>query len=140
MPDAARRASRRPTAGVDIRVRGQRRGERDIVKATMAVPGEYAVSRPLDFVQIDHTQVDITVVGDLTRAPLPGRPWLPRHRRLLAHDDGASRVDECAITRVGGPVPSALGIRQDRMAQGSRDQPRLAGDGIARGDPRRQCA
>ena len=76
MPDAARRASRRPTAGVNIRVRGQRRGERDMVKATMAVPGEYAVSRPLDFVQIDHTQVDIIVVDDLTRAPLPGRPWL----------------------------------------------------------------
>jgi putative transposase len=61
---------------IDIRVRGQRRGERDIVKATTAVPGEYAVSRPLEVVQIDHTEIDIIVVDELTRAPLPGRPWL----------------------------------------------------------------
>src|SRR5215472_1419990 len=58
------------------RVRGQRRGERDIVKATTAVPGEYAVSRPLEVVQIDHTEIDIIVVDELTRTPLSGRPWL----------------------------------------------------------------
>src|SRR5262249_36672907 len=50
--------------------------ERDIVKATTAVPGEYAVSRPLEVVQIDHTEIDIIVVDELTRTPLPGRPWL----------------------------------------------------------------
>jgi len=71
-----RRTVRARVKAVDIRVRGQRRGERDIVKSTMAVPGEYAVSRPLEVVQIDHTQVDIIVVDDVTREPLPGRPWL----------------------------------------------------------------
>jgi putative transposase len=27
-------------------------------------------------VQIDHTEIDIIVVDELTRTPLPGRPWL----------------------------------------------------------------
>ena len=71
-----RRTVRARVKAIDIRVRGQRRGERDIVKATTAVPGEYAVSRPLEVVQIDHTEIDIIVVDELTRTPLPGRPWL----------------------------------------------------------------
>jgi putative transposase len=27
-------------------------------------------------VQIDHTEIDIIVVGELRRTPPPGRPWL----------------------------------------------------------------
>ena len=38
-------------------LRGQRRGEEDVVKATNAAPGEYSVSRPLEVVQIDHTEI-----------------------------------------------------------------------------------
>jgi len=37
--------------------RGQRRGEEDVVKATNAAPGKYSVSRPLEVVQIDHTEI-----------------------------------------------------------------------------------
>jgi putative transposase len=59
-----RRTVRARVKAIDIRVRGQRRGERDIVKATTAVPGEYAVSRPLEVVQIDHTEIDIIVVDE----------------------------------------------------------------------------
>ena len=38
-------------------LRGQRRGEEGVVKATNAAPGEYSVSRPLEVVQIDHTEI-----------------------------------------------------------------------------------
>src|SRR5215468_12014763 len=43
------------------------------------------------------------------------RPALadPRHRRLLARGDGASCVDECAITRVGRPARN--GIRKSSL-------------------------
>jgi putative transposase len=40
------------------------------------VPGEYSVSRPLEVVQIDHTEIDIIVVDERTRSPMPSRPWL----------------------------------------------------------------
>jgi hypothetical protein len=60
LPD--RRTVRARVKAIDIRVRGQRRGEEDVVKSTKAVPGEYSVSRPLEVVQIDHTEIDIIVV------------------------------------------------------------------------------
>src|SRR5215469_2315640 len=50
-----RRTVRARVKAIDIRVRGQLRGERDIVKATTAVPRQYAVSRPLRVVQIEAT-------------------------------------------------------------------------------------
>ena len=74
LPD--RRTVRARIKAIDIRVRGQRRGEEDIVKVTNAAPGEYSVSRPLEVVQIDHTEIDIIVVDERTRSPMPNRPWL----------------------------------------------------------------
>ena len=55
--------------------RAVRRGERKMVAATKATPGELRASRPLDIVQIDHTKADIFVVDEETRLPI-GRPWL----------------------------------------------------------------
>jgi putative transposase len=40
-----------------------------------ATPGNYAASRPLEVVQIDHTQVDAIVVDELGREEI-GRPWI----------------------------------------------------------------
>ena len=60
---------------IDLQERAKRRGEQKIVKATMAVPGSFEVSRPLEVVQIDHTKADIFVVDEETRQPI-GRPWL----------------------------------------------------------------
>jgi putative transposase len=40
-----------------------------------ATPGQYSAQYPLHVVQIDHTQVDIILVDDVTRKPI-GRPWL----------------------------------------------------------------
>lgn len=60
---------------IDLRVRGRKRGESEVVKATTATPGALSASRPLELVQIDHTKVDVFVVYEDTRLPL-GRPWL----------------------------------------------------------------
>ena len=60
---------------IDLRKRAQRRCEEAIVKATEAVPGGLAASRPLELVQIDHTRADVFVVDEETRKPM-GRPWL----------------------------------------------------------------
>ena len=38
-------------------------------------PGEYVASRPLEVVQIDHTQVDVIVVDDRAGKTI-GRPWI----------------------------------------------------------------
>jgi putative transposase len=58
-----------------VRIKAQRRGEAKLLKTTVAVPGEYRASRPLEIVQIDHTKVDIIVVDEETREPI-GRPWI----------------------------------------------------------------
>lgn len=60
---------------VDLQKRAKRRGETKIVKATTATPGEFRAARPLEIVQIDHTEADVFVVDEETRAPI-GRPWL----------------------------------------------------------------
>ena len=60
---------------IDARARARDRGDTKLVKATIAVPGEYRTSRPLEIVQIDHTKVDIIVVDEQTREPI-GRPWI----------------------------------------------------------------
>jgi len=60
---------------IDLERRAKRRGEKKIVKATTATPGEYSASRPLQIVQIDHTKADVFVVDEETRSPI-GRPWL----------------------------------------------------------------
>ena len=60
---------------IDLQTRAKRRGEKNIVKATTAVPGVFSAGQPLDVVQIDHTKADVFVVDEETRQPL-GRPWL----------------------------------------------------------------
>jgi putative transposase len=44
-------------------------------EAMKATPGKLHVERPLDFVQMDHTQMDIVVVDEETRQFI-ARPWL----------------------------------------------------------------
>lgn len=68
-----------------IRKRLKMRNERELYKKKHgadaasqkheARPGKKLVSRPLEWVQMDHTQVDIILVDDYQRRPL-GRPWL----------------------------------------------------------------
>jgi putative transposase len=60
---------------IDERVRATRRGETRLVRARIATPGAYEVTRPLQVVQIDHTQVDIMIVDQASRETA-GRPWI----------------------------------------------------------------
>lgn len=56
-----------------LRGRGQRKKADSKSKPT---PGQYpTTSYPLEVIQIDHTQVDIILVDDVTRKPI-GRPWV----------------------------------------------------------------
>src|SRR6202021_353386 len=60
---------------IDERARATRRGETRLVRARIATPGSFQVTRPLQVVQVDHTQVDIMIVDQATREPA-GRPWI----------------------------------------------------------------
>ncbi len=60
---------------IDPMLRARRRRDETKVEALTAVPGKLEAERPLDFVQIDHTQTDIVVVDEETRQYI-ARPWL----------------------------------------------------------------
>jgi putative transposase len=60
---------------IDGRVRAARRGETGLVRARRATPGAYDVTRPLQVVQVDHTQVDVIIVDQADRETA-GRPWI----------------------------------------------------------------
>jgi putative transposase len=60
---------------IDDRVRATRRGETGLVRARIATPGTYEVTRPLQVVQVDHTQVDVIIVDQADRETA-GRPWI----------------------------------------------------------------
>jgi len=62
-------------ARIDERTRALRRGETGLVRALSATPGAYEVTRPLQVVQIDHTQVDVMIVDQDSRETA-GRPWI----------------------------------------------------------------
>ena len=74
LPD--RRTIKARVDRIDLRKRALKRNDDKAIKATKAVPGEYSASRPLEIVQIDHTQADIFLVDEITRRPMQDRPWL----------------------------------------------------------------
>jgi putative transposase len=74
LPD--RRTIRARVLAIPERTRAMRRSDIAGVKATTPTPGKLVATRPLEIVQIDHTAVDIVVVDEVSRKPLPGRPWL----------------------------------------------------------------
>ncbi len=61
---------------IDRRTVALRRKDLKGVKATKAVPRQYVASRPLEVVQIDHTEVDVFLVNETTRETMKKRPWL----------------------------------------------------------------
>jgi putative transposase len=73
LPD--RRTIRARVLAIPERTRALRRADTS-VRATTPTPGKLVATRPLEIVQIDHTEVDIVVVDEEKRQPLPGRPWL----------------------------------------------------------------
>ena len=60
---------------IDQRVQAVRRGDSAAARAMVATPGEFTASRPLEVVQIDHTEVDVIVVDEQSRKEI-GRPWI----------------------------------------------------------------
>lgn len=74
LPD--RRTIKARVDRIDRRTVALKRKDLNGVKATKAVPGQYVVSRPLEVVQIDHTEVDVFLVDEKTRKAMDKRPWL----------------------------------------------------------------
>ena len=74
LPD--RRTIKARVDRIDRRRVAVKRRDTKGVKATRAVPGQYAASRPLEVVQIDHTEVDVFLVNKTTRKTMDKRPWL----------------------------------------------------------------
>jgi putative transposase len=60
---------------IDERIRATRRGDTGLIRARRATPGLYEVTRPLQVVQVDHTQVDVVIVDQASRE-IAGRPWI----------------------------------------------------------------
>ena len=60
---------------IDQRMQAIRRKDSEAIRAMTPTPGEYTAARPLDVVQIDHTQVDVIIVDEQSREPM-GRPWI----------------------------------------------------------------
>lgn len=74
LPD--RRTIKTRVDRIDRRTVALKRKDIRAVKATKAVPGQYMASRPLEVVQIDHTEVDVFLVDETTRETMKRRPWL----------------------------------------------------------------
>ena len=76
LPPPDRRTIKARIDRINKRVAALKRKDSKGVKATKAVPGQYVASRPLEVVQIDHTEVDIFLVDETTRKAMTVRPWL----------------------------------------------------------------
>jgi putative transposase len=74
LPD--RRTIKARVDRIDRRTISLKRKDAQGVKATRATPGQYAATRPLEIVQIGHTEVDIFLVDEKTRKTIDKRPWL----------------------------------------------------------------
>jgi len=74
LPD--RRTIKARVDRIDRRVAALKRKDSKGVKATKAIPGQYTASRPLEVVQIDHTEVDLFLVDETTRKAMNVRPWV----------------------------------------------------------------
>jgi putative transposase len=72
-PDA--RTIRRRVEDIDPVERARLRKDEAAQEGMKATPGRLQIERPLDLVQIDHTQMDIVVVDEETRQFVT-RPWL----------------------------------------------------------------
>ena len=76
LPRPDRRTIKARVDRIDRRTVALKRKDAKGVKATKTVPGQYVMSRPLEVVQIDHTEVDVFLVDETTRKTMEKRPWL----------------------------------------------------------------
>ena len=105
---------------IDERIRATRRGETGLVRARIATPGAYEVSRPLQVVQVDHTQVDIMIVDQATRETA-GRPWITLAIDVMTRMvTGFHLGPRATVPNLHRPLSVACGLRQDRLDGGAR--------------------
>jgi putative transposase len=76
LPPPDRRTIKSRVDRIDRRTVALKRKDAKGLKATTAVPDHYETSRPLEVVQIDHTEVDVFLVDETTRERMDKRPWL----------------------------------------------------------------
>ena len=74
-----------------------------MVCARRATPGTYEVMQPFQVVQVDHTQVDVIIVDQATRATA-GRPWI-----TLAIDVMTRIVTRCHLG-IESPSRTSIGL------------------------------
>ena len=137
LPPPDRRTIKARVDRIDRRTVALKRKDAKGVKATNAVPGQYVASRPLELVQIDHTEVDVFLVDEATRETMDKRPWL-----TLAIDVFTRMVVGFHLS-MDKPSRVSLGLCMlnavyDKSAwlKERRDRRVLAGRGIARGRAR----
>jgi len=88
--------------GLDVELVARERQDRAALARIVAVPGEFTASRPLEVVQIDHTQIDAVVVDAISRRSMT-RPWLTLaidvHTRMVVGT--YLSLDEPSVVSVG---------------------------------------
>ena len=104
------------------KTRALRRADTAGVKGTTPKRrAEFVATRPLEIVQIDHTEVDVVVVDEKKRQPLPGRPLAdPGDRRVKSNGHRIS------YSRCPSPSRLSMGLCMlratfDQRQSGSRD-------------------
>src|SRR5271169_2599944 len=94
LPD--RRTIKARVDRIDRRTVALKRKDAKGVKATKTVPGQYVTSRPLEVVQIDHTEVDVFLVDETTRKTIDiGLPVATRDAHCLIQLE----IRRCACVR-----------------------------------------
>ena len=90
---------------IDRRTVALKRKDAKGVKATKTVSGQYVTSRPLEVVQIDHTEVDVFLVDETTRKTIDQATATDaRHRRVHPHGRRISFVDGQAVACLARPL------------------------------------
>jgi putative transposase len=110
---------------IDQRVRAVRRGDATAIRAMDPTPGEYIANRPLQIVQIDHTQVDVIVVDEQTRERIR-RPWITLAMDVFTRMVAGFYLSLLAVSRLHRALPFARGVRQDQLDGGAGHRRSLA--------------
>ena len=110
---------------IDQRVQAVRRKDAEALRAMTATPGEYTASRPLELVQIDHTQVDVTrmVAGFHLGLEAPSRVSIGLCLLHAAYDKTAWTAERGidAAWPVAG-LPAAKPLNADQWRRRSKRQ------------------
>ena len=95
----------------DAKLKARRRQDTAAMARFAVVPGELVADRPLDLVQIDHTEVDVIVVDPEYRPECEAPLVDAGHRRAFPHGRWISSLPGRAFGRIRGFVPTQCGVR-----------------------------